>query len=309
MRLAFTGDLHVDVSQKNWDLVPILAEFVKIIDPDIFVLCGDISPDIEQVEYTLELFSGVSCEKIFVPGNHDIWVSDKELQEGGHDSFEKYFCLLPQVCYSQGFIPLWMEPVIHDGVGFVGTIGWYDYSFGSGLFQFTEDEYSLKTFRDNIWNDLRYARWVDASSMFEKYYDCIPDSEVSRQFNTKLSQDINGMTGKKDVREIVVVTHHPPFRELITFKGDPLWDYFSAFMGSSETGKLLLQEPKVTHAICGHLHERNDRFIGQIRALSASVGYLYQDRRKPIRIVEDSLGLIHVIDSSELFGSIGGISS
>jgi hypothetical protein len=61
----------------------------------------------------------------------------------------------------------------------------------------------------------------------------------------------------------------------------------------------MLREVKVTHAICGHLHSRNDCFIGHVRALSASVGYLYQDRRKPYQVIEDSLGLIHLMDGSD----------
>ncbi len=301
MRLAYTGDLHVDISQKNWNLVPILADFIKIIDPDVLIICGDISPRLEQVEQALEYFADLPCAKLFVPGNHDVWVPDDELRATGRDSFEKYFYLLPRVCHNQGFTPIWMEPAVHDGVGFAGSIGWYDYTFGSGLFRFTEDEYSAKILKDSIFNDRRFARWLDVCSVFEESDRFVSDGEVARQFNQKLGQDINMLCANQSVREVVVVTHHPAFRELVTFKGDPIWDYFTAFMGSSETGKLMLREVKVSHAICGHLHGRTDTFIGHVRALSACVGYLYQDRRKPIQVIEDSIGLVHLLDGREFF--------
>ena len=31
MRLALVSDLHVDITQKNWELVPLIAELLRII--------------------------------------------------------------------------------------------------------------------------------------------------------------------------------------------------------------------------------------------------------------------------------------
>ncbi|MHB8781247.1 MAG: metallophosphoesterase [Candidatus Geothermincolia bacterium] len=300
MRVAFTGDLHIDISQKNWNIVPVLAEFIKIVDPDVFILCGDISPHLDQVRFALEYFQGLACPKIFVPGNHDVWVSEEELKMTGSDSFEKYYYLLPRLAHEAGFIPIWMEPFVLNGIGFTGSIGWYDYSFGSGLFQFTEEEYEAKNLKDSVWNDRRYARWMDVVSIFDEDIRHLPDVEVARQFNQRLAADITMLAEDDSVREIIAVTHHPPFREMVTFKGEQVWDYFTAFMGSQETGRLLQAEPKVTHAICGHLHRRQDLCIGNVRALSSSVGYLYQDRRKPIQVAEESLGLVYLL-GDELF--------
>ena len=98
MRIAYTSDLHVDISQRNWELIPYLAEILKMIDPDVFVIAGDISSELGDLEYALESFSGLMCLKLFVPGNQDIWVLSEQMQENGHDSYEKYYFYLPEVC-------------------------------------------------------------------------------------------------------------------------------------------------------------------------------------------------------------------
>lgn len=295
MRVAYTSDLHVDISQRNWELVPYLAEVLKMVDPDVFVLAGDVSPEIGDLEYALDCFSGLRGLKLFVPGNQDIWVLSEEMQSLGHDSYEKYYFYLPEACRRNGFIPLWMEPVVCGEVGFVGSIGWYDSPLGGaaeGKVFNREHHYLL----DSVWNDTRWAYWADIATFAREEGGPArrADVEVAREFNLRLDQDVESMNRDALVREIVVVTHYPPFVEL-SVEGMP-------FTGSRETGTILASHPKVTISISGHIHERKDIVVGHVRAVRCPVGYLGGDRQRYQDIVKDCLEVIHILEGDDFLG-------
>jgi len=291
VRIAYTSDLHVDISQRNWELIPYLAEILKMIDPDVFIIAGDVSPEIGDLEYTLECFAGLQCPKLFVPGNQDIWVLSEEMQEGGHDSYEKYYFYLPDACRHNQFVPLWMEPMIVGGVGFVGSIGWYDHAGPSAVpSAFSRAHHYLL---DSVWNDMRWACWSDISMMMEGTLWPVrrPDVEVAREFNLRLDQDIDGFEREPLVSEIVVVTHYPPFSEL-SVEGAP-------FPGSRDTSGILFAHDKVTVSISGHIHDKRDLLVRDIRAVRCPVGYLGGEQRKYQDMVKDCLEIIHLIDRDD----------
>ena len=65
-----------------------------------------------------------------MPGNHDLWVESKRALRRGHDSWHKYRTGIPDVCARRGFRYLVGAPLALGGVGFAGSVGWYDYSLG-----------------------------------------------------------------------------------------------------------------------------------------------------------------------------------
>jgi predicted phosphohydrolase len=291
LRIAYTSDLHVDISQRNRELVPYLGEVLKIIDPDVFVIAGDVSPELGDLEYTLECFSGLKCPKLFIPGNQDIWVLSEEMQELGHDSYEKYYFYLPDVCRRNQFVPLWMEPVSFTGVGFVGSIGWYDHAGPSE--EPSTSTHAYHYLLDSVWNDMRGACWSDISMMMEGtlWPARRPDAEVAREFNLRLDQDIEGFERDSLVSEIVVVTHYPPFSEL-SVEGVP-------FPGSRDTGGILSSHGKVAISISGHIHDKRDLLSKGIRAVRSPVGYLGGEQRKYQDMVKDCLEVIYLIDHED----------
>lgn len=300
MRLALVSDLHVDITQKNWELVPQLAELLKIIDPDVFLICGDISPEMGDVEYALDCFSALPCARLFVPGNQDIWIMSNYLQEEGRDSYEKYYFQLPQVCKRNGFVPLWMEPQIIQGVGFAGSIGWYDFSFRDQDPSQDLPE-ATRELQNDIWNDLRWACWNDVSFLVDEEPGPFrrSDVEVARDFLARLDSDLETLGQNADVREMVVAMHHPPFAALIN--GTPGDDSaYGSFMGSEEMGRMLLRHPKLSTVLCGHLHEKRDIVVGHLRVICSPVGYLNRDQRKDMAIAEDVLTVLHFMGGEDL---------
>lgn len=299
--IAFTSDLHVDISQRNWELVPYLNKVIKIVDPDVLVIAGDISPELGDIEYALDCFSGLNCLKLLVPGNQDIWVLSEQMQEKGHDSYEKYYFYLPEVCRRNDFIPLWMQPVNFRGVGFVGTIGWYDHALRP-----EKDETDLspmeRILMDSVWSDMRWACWSDISMMMEDAVTPVrrPDVEVAREFNLRLDQDLDAFAQDPSIQEIVVVSHFPPLIELAHTVEGGGGSSRALFPGSQDTRGILFSHDRVGISISGHIHEKADIVVERVRAVRCPVGYLTQDHRKYQEVVKDCLEVIHIIEGDDL---------
>ena len=260
MKVGLVSDLHTDVTSLNKQLVPHLIDAVRAAELDVFVLAGDLARHLVQLSETLNAFqlADLACEKLFVPGNHDIWAI-----ETPNVTSEQKCSIISELCRECGFHPLMDVPFIKERVGFCGTIGWYDYSFAPEGYDFSDTQYAEKELMGAVWNDKRYAKWTDT------------DRAVARRFEAELETQIASV--RDDVSRIIVVTHHVPFRACIRYRGELPWDFFRAFMGSKHLGTQCLQEPLVTHALFGHTHRALDMQVCSVRAISAPVGYLYEE--------------------------------
>ena len=259
MKIGLISDLHTDVTPLNKVLVPHLIEAVKAARLDVLVLAGDIARHLVQLSEILDAFqrADLACEKLFVPGNHDIWAI-----ETPDVTSERKCEIISTLCYECGFHPLMDRPFIKAQIGFCGTIGWYDYSFAPDGYDFSDAQYAEKELMGAVWNDKRYAKWADT------------DRVVARRFETALNAQIASV--RDEVSQIIVVTHHVPFRKCIQYRDELPWDFFRAFMGSSGLGAYCLDEPLVTHALFGHTHRAVNRQIRSVRAICAPVGYLHE---------------------------------
>ena len=78
MKIGVTSDLHTDVTPLNKKILPHIIEAVEQAGLDIFILAGDLSPNLLELAEILIAFteSNLNCPKLFVPGNHDIWISE-----------------------------------------------------------------------------------------------------------------------------------------------------------------------------------------------------------------------------------------
>ena len=260
MKIGLISDLHTDVTPLNKELIPHLIDAVKAAELDVLVLAGDLARHLVQLSETLNAFqlADLACEKLFVPGNHDIWAI-----ETPNVTSEQKCGIISELCHECGFHPLMDIPFVKEQIGFCGTIGWYDYSFGPEGYDFSDAQYTEKELMGAVWNDKRYAKWADT------------DRVVARRFETELETQIASV--RDDVSRIIVVTHHVPFRECIRYRGELPWDFFRAFMGSKQLGTQCLQESLVTHALFGHTHQALDMQICSVRAISAPVGYLHEE--------------------------------
>ena len=259
MKIGVTSDLHTDVTPLNKQILPHIVEAAEKAGLDIFILAGDLSPNLLELANILNAFteSNLECPKLFVPGNHDIWVS-----EHPQITSEQKYDTIAVVCRECGFHPLDATPFVVNGIGFCGTIGWYDYSFRRREYNLSKGIYASKQLSRSVWNDSNYAKW-DGS-----------DPEMAHRFENKLRAQIRSI--RDSVSQIIVTTHHVPFQECVPFRGTLPRDFFSAYMGSQGLGKICLEEQLVTHSLFGHTHTPIRQQIGNITAICSPIGYLYQ---------------------------------
>ena len=175
MKIGLISDLHTDVSPWNKALVTHLIDAIITANLDVLVIAGDIADNLFKLSETLNALylADLRCEILFVPGNHDIWVTEKP------DVTSEQKCkIISQLCYECGFHPLMDEPFVKDKIGFCGTIGWYDYSFAPDGYDFSDDQYAEKKLLGSVWNDKRYAKWSDT------------DWAIARRFEGELKTQI-----------------------------------------------------------------------------------------------------------------------
>ena len=263
MRIGITSDIHTDISPANSQIVSHLADVIRRAELDVFVICGDVSPSIYSFYETLSAFRDLDCKKLFVAGNHDIWVLNSKDNINSHQKYT----LITKICEEHGFHHLGDSPVIVENIGFCGTIGWYDYSYKSDKFSIPDRNYVRKIFHGSVWNDVNFARWKAS------------DTEIAGQFENDLQKQIDSVRDR--VSSIIVVMHHVPFKECVVYRNELPWDFFSAFMGSVGLGEICLKEPLVTYTLFGHTHAEFYKEIRSssdlsriISAVCSPIGYL-----------------------------------
>jgi Icc-related predicted phosphoesterase len=292
MKIAFISDLHVDSSPQCLSVLDDLVHGLTTLEPDVFIIAGDIAASTVLFEKSLRSFVSLPCHKLLVAGNHDIWVdSPASLQQGIHSGV-KYDEIIPGICERNGFTCLGAAPRVIEGIGFAGTIGWYDYSLRNKDFDGT---FSLETYRNKhygerfTWNDLKFARWMDDGGTRLK---C--DEEVAGDMESSLGKQLS-LLNQKGIAKTVVVTHHVPFREMIFYPNLLPFDFFSAYMGSEGLGRVIASHQTVCQVICGHSHIKSAVVMDRFTAAKSPLGY-YREWRTidRDRIVQERLSWLEI---------------
>ena len=232
-----------------------MAERIRSHEPDVLAIGGDIAvPRDGLLAECLSHFASAAPTLLVVPGNHDLWVDGD-----GMDSLTRWEAEFPAAAAEAGFACLDVAPVVVNNVGFVGTIGWYDYSFASDDLPWTHEQYAAKELPGRlVWNDGRRIKWHMA------------DAEFTEMVAARLLEHVAEV--RDSVRSIVAVTHHLPFAEIMGERqGDAR--FVEAYLGSRALGDVLLSEPKVCVSLSGHSHRPARATVGHVRAIAVGSGY------------------------------------
>jgi Calcineurin-like phosphoesterase len=281
VRVVFTSDLHVDVTPQNGAILPYLVSRVQQLQPDVFILAGDVGNCLYQIDHALTAFDTLSCTRLFVPGNHDLWTESRRAVRNGKDSGFKHDEALPAICRKHDVVYLPGNPAVIDGVGFVGSVGWYDFSFRPrdldaiyDVADYERGELSDPQYRTGVWNDCREVAWlahrnaadwrlrsrkVDTLALFEELFGrFVSDLAVVRPSMEKL----------------FTVLHTNPFIECLGDRNPP--DPFDAYAGATRLGEKLARVATEvpTICICGHRHDPLDIIVKNVRVLRSPLGYL-----------------------------------
>lgn len=225
MRAVFLSDLHVDINRGQ----PVVREFSALLreqSADLAVVAGDISEDQEETLCTvrgIEDSSGVQV--LYVPGNHDLWGREPEEAER---RYARYCADSRCLCG---------RDAVFGDLAFLGDVGWYDYSFGSG--RYTREDFDRMELAGRVWQDSLRNAWTR------------DNPGRSRWMLRRLEMRMKAHPDKR----LVLVTHMLPVREFTVPPEQGKWSYFNAFLGSRSLGELYRRYP-VTAAVCGHVHYR-----------------------------------------------------
>ncbi len=242
MRVALTGDLHWGQHQKGDAATAALVRHLCALEHDTLILAGDIGTGTHWGK-CLRLFGGLSCRKLVLPGNHDLWT-----EVPAPDSLDLYQHRLPQTAELCGFQYLDGNPYVSpDGTeAIVGSINWYDYSFAPPQLydEFMEAERMLqrKLFPIGRHNDGVYVQLGMEDAAFTE--------QVVEQFR----RDLEGLPSS--VERVIAVHHHPPVEAL--FYPSPLtqdyqW-FWRAYTGNRAMQEAVLADERIRWILCGHTH-------------------------------------------------------
>jgi putative phosphoesterase len=274
LRIAAVSDIHVLHDGSDEPLLTRIRERVEEIEPDVFVIAGDISDRLDILSSSLASLQTKDCANLYVAGNHDIWFEEG----GGSGSLEKYSKVIGEICGKNGFVHIPDAPVVEENYAFVGSIGWYDYSFRREELDIPIENYEQKEYRGTVWYDLFRIDWG---------YD---DREATDLFNRKLEYDLR--TLPEDVKHVIYVSHHLPFQNLTIYKDRLPWDFHGAFMGAVSTGQIIKNDGRVRLSISGHSHIRNKIALDDLVALTVPIGYGRPNPENLDEFVSDAVAII-----------------
>lgn len=283
MNIAYTSDIHVDASERNREACRALAGAVRALRPDVFVLAGDAGNTLADLVEALSAFDDLAAAKLFVAGNHDVWVETR-----GNDMLDSRAKLeewIPTVCRTHGFHDLGREPVVIGDVGFVGSLGWYDYTFADPRLGLGKEDYWRGRHGDDIWWDKRKTFWpppFDRAARAKapasgvrgaSTADRMRDGEICAEMAERLEAHIASVENR--AARIVAVIHTLPFFEGIPRSEPPR--YLDAFTGSERLGRVLEAHPRVRFCIHGHKHTNGEWTVDGIRLCRRVLGRLEED--------------------------------
>ncbi len=262
MKILASSDLHYNIPRSKQP-TRLLAKKINATNADILILAGDIAgADTTAFTEALELFSDFKGIKLLVPGNHDLWTNN------GTNSLEKWKNTLPELAKQYEFIMLDGNPQIIDNIGFVGNVGWYDYSFRDETLNVPITFYKAKIgpgralYNGNLTTDFKItpdklththiaitAQWNDRK--FVKLP--LTDEQFTELLTNMLRNDIEKISSK--CKKIIAITHHLPARELVWYRGHPNWDFSAAFLGSKKFAETLTPYDNIIYHLSGHNHK------------------------------------------------------
>jgi len=252
MRIVFTSDLHYDYSEINRKITEQIIKEMEILKPDIIVIAGDVAEKISVLDHVLSLFSHLSATKLFVPGNHDIWVEDPPYD----NSFKKYKYFIPKVCRNNNFINLTDSIYTKNNIALIGSIGWYDYTFKRDYLEYSDLDYDKGDFEEGVNYDCNKINWIEDNSIKLK------NSSINKHIFDYMFKEFDEFLLRlpEQFNKIVIVLHMVPFSESLKIYDEVPLNPLIAYEGSVRIGKRIFEisNQKDIYVIHGHSH---DNFI------------------------------------------------
>ena len=234
MRVFAVSDLHVDYQQnRRW--VSQISQWDY--RNDILLCAGDISQNMTYLGQVLESLRARFREVFYVPGNHELWVTDRYHE----NSLERFHRVLDMAigCGVR------VEPRSVEGISVVPLFAWYDFSFG-------EPSDHLR----QAWVDFRACQWpenFDAPSI-ARYFLALNQTHL-----------------RAYPQPVISLSHFVPRRDLLPGSE---WgcSFLRPVLGTEEIEKQIRQIGSTMH-VYGHYHVNGRYQRDQVTYINNAFGY------------------------------------
>ncbi len=273
-RLWATSDIHID-NQENYQLLLDLSD--QAYRNDMLIIAGDVTDNLQKLLDLLTAMQEKFLTVAFVPGNHELWLTDKTHQH----SIEKFEAILAAcdeleivtrpVRFGQTDQSIWVVPLF----------SWYEQAPDKPASLFAP-KHGVIDKTDELWRDFFLTKWPDSLELSIAEYFLELNSE-----NLALSYD----------DPVVSFSHFLPRQELIYSntterrqnplnRDDPYPEFnFSRVAGNWDLDKQIRDIGSRLH-IYGHQHRNRTREIEGVTYISHCMGYPIE--RKSRHIARDA---------------------
>ncbi|MDF2529224.1 MAG: putative phosphoesterase [Gammaproteobacteria bacterium] len=238
MKLIWLTDIHLNFldtkGRSNFYQEVIQA------DGDALVISGDIAEAPSAAELLTEMVKTIQKPIYFVLGNHDYYRGQVEEVRIAIRELTEANPLLH-------WLPACEPILIANDVALVGQDGWADGRYGD----YANSRVGINDSR--LIDDLFQKKIIGKYPLLEKMQQ-LADADAER-----LKQSLQLAINKHHPKQIVVVTHIPPFRESCLHEGEISNDEWLPYFASKATGDVLLAiaeaHPEINFLVlCGHTH-------------------------------------------------------
>ncbi len=253
MRLAWLTDIHlnfVDIPGRERLYESILESACEAV-----LLTGDTAEGPSLRRYMVEMERSLELPIFFVLGNHDFY----------HDSVRRVRSRVEALCEQSPFLR-WMPKagavVLCPGTVLLGHDGWADGRYG---------DYFGSNLALNDYICIHELRNITKGDRLRQMQSLAGTS--ANYLRTKLPGAL------RKYRNVVLLTHTPPFREACRHEGRPsdegsLPHFASKAMGDVLRGAMEARPNKFLTVLCGHTHsEAHPAILPNLRVYAGEARY------------------------------------
>lgn len=240
MRIFAVSDVHLEFEENaRWLADLSSADFRH----DVLILGGDVAQGLALLAHGLRSFAKCFGKVLYVPGNHELWVTDDDLSMNSLDKLARVYAVATDCGVS-------MTALHQDAVLIVPLLSWYDFTFG-------EPSADLLA----RWIDFRACRWPEGTDA----------RVINQQFlaRNELPQ-VPGTT-------VISFSHFLPRIDVM-----PSWirtehQIVYPVLGTTHLEQQVRQLRSSVH-VYGHSHVNRDVTLGGTRYINNALGYPGEER-------------------------------
>ncbi len=268
------SDPHIDYPANKDRLLALKPEDYP---NSVLMLPGDISDDLQKIKDCLLALKTVFSEIIYIPGNHETWVSNEEDKKAGINSFQKFEAVM-NMCEEIGIHTSPLHFISEaESLTIVPLFSWYVKQEG-GANSFFQPR-SFKNHPAARWADDTKCNWLEGlgTDQIDALFD---------ELNNKVIESINTIPKTGDhLQHVISMSHFVPDQRLTYaskeknahMKVKPRIRFnFSNVAGTKRLWSRLIEIGTKLH-VYGHQHRK------RARVLSAD------DERKMHELMTDTL--------------------